>query len=632
MDAFRNLLKGWVGKVLLVIFILPFAFFGIEGLFQSAGRSKAEVVVNGTDITKPEIDRAAEIQRRNLIQRMGGQIDPSFISLEMVRPSAVEFLIRKTLLSQAVEQEGLYVAQENAKSYVRAMPQFKDETGNFSQRRLEQLLAQAGYSGVTFFDEVREELLVKQLESAIVGSAFVIPSEIKNLVVLDKQKRDVATLEVKAAEYRDEIEVTDEDIEIYYQAHSSSYQTPEKVKVEYLHLTLDNFPVAEEVTEDEIKAQFEKELAALADKERRRAQHVLVEVGGDLSEEEALEKIKKAQAELEKGANFDEVAEKYSDDIATAKLGGDLGFAGKGVYDQAFEDALYSLNVGEVSDIVQTEFGFHLIKLKEIDQPEMPKYEEEKDRILAELKVQKAREALMVAIEDLNQKAFEHPESLVDAAEVVNNAEVKTSDWVTRASAPGVLRNPKVASKIFEPEFIEERVNSEVIELDNDEVILVRVTDYEPASVKPLAEVKEQVKNAVITQKAREKAAEVANKLLAKLNTGATLEEVAKELGKDWTKKDDIDRKNTELGREVVKKAFEIAKPEEGSSSFDKVSLPSGDQVIVAVSEVQDGVYELTPQEEKQMTRIIESRFGQYDFNNYVETLKDNSSIERRQI
>ena len=631
MDAFRNLLKGWVGKLLLVIFILPFAFFGIEGLFQSAGRSKAEIVVNGTEITKPEIDRAAEIQRRNLVQRMGGQIDPSIISLEMVRPSAVEFLIRKELLTQATELEGLYIAQENAKSYVRAMPQFQDDTGAFSQRRLEQLLAQAGYTGTGFLSEVREELLVKQLESAISNSAFVIPSEVKTLVVLNNQKRDVATLEIKASDYRDDVEVTDEDIRIYYDAHASSFQTPEKAKVEYLHVTLNDFAVTDEVSEEDIQIAFEKELAAAADQERRRAQHVLVEVGGDLSEKEALDKIKQAQQALKDGKTFDEVAETYSDDIATARLGGDLGFAGKGVYDQAFEEALFALEVGETSDIVKSEFGFHLIRLTEVDQPEMPKLEAERDRIVAELKAAKAREALTMAIEDLNQKAFEHPDTLVDAAELVPGGKVKSSDWITKAGGQGVLSKPQVTAKIFEPDFIEERVNSEAIELENDEVVIVRVTDYKPASVKPLDEVKAQVRNAVVSQKAREKAVEVANKLLAKLNTGSSLDEVAGEINKEWTVKKGIGRQSTELGRDVVSKVFEIPEPKEGAS-FDKVNLPSGDQVLVAVESVKDGVYDLNEQAENQMEQTMQMRFGQFDFGNYIETLKEQAKIERRQI
>ncbi|MDX1692836.1 MAG: SurA N-terminal domain-containing protein [Ketobacteraceae bacterium] len=632
MDAFRNLLKGWVGKLLLVIFILPFAFFGIEGLFQSAGRSKAEIVVNGTEITKPEIDRAAEIQRRNLVQRMGGQIDPSVISLEMVRPSAVEFLVRKALLSQATDMEGLYVSQENAKSYVRAMPQFKDDSGEFSQRRLEQLLAQAGYSGTGFLDEVREELLVKQLESAITETAFVTPAELKRLVVLNNQKRDVATLEIKAADFRDQVEVTDEDIRIHYEANSSSFQTPEKAKVEYLHVTLEDFPAAEKVTEEDIEIEFQKMVAAAKDKERRRAQHILVEIGGELSEKEALEKIKEAQQAIEKGLSFDKAAEKYSDDIATSRLGGDLGFAGKGVYDQAFEDALYSLEVGGVSEIVKTEFGYHIIRLTEVDQMEMPVLEEERERIVSELKKAKAREALTMAIEDLNQKAFEHPDTLVDAAEIVPGAEIKTSDWITRAGGPGVLSKPQVTSKIFEEDFIEERVNSEAIELDNDEVVIVRVKDYKPASVKPLKEVRDQVKNAVVTRKAREKAAEVANKLLARLNTGATLEEVAEEIGKEWNRKEGVGRQNTELGREVVSKVFEIPEPAENSSSFDKVNLPSGNQMLVAVQRVQDGVYDLNEQSEQQIEQSMEMRFGQYDFGNYIETLKEKAEITRRQI
>ena len=283
MQQFRNLLKGWLGKLLLVIFILPFAFFGIEGIFNSSGSQDVAFTVNGVEISKIEVNRGIENQRRNLKQQMGGNIDDSFLTDDMLRPRVVEGLIQKELIRQASEKEGLAVSSNLVKSYVRSLPQFQDESGEFSNDKLETLLVQANFSKARLFDAVQESMVLEQLQSGIGKTAFITKPELEHVVKLNDQKRVVSFSTLKAAPLKDSIELTEEEIEDYYQANQRQYRTEEKVMVHYVTIGLDDFAADIKVEEADIVSAYDEYVKSLDAQERRRASHVLVEINDDRS-------------------------------------------------------------------------------------------------------------------------------------------------------------------------------------------------------------------------------------------------------------------------------------------------------------------------------------------------------------
>lgn len=628
MDAFRNLLKGWGGKVLLVIFILPFAFFGIEGLFQAGGGSDAEITVNGQEISKTEIDRAAEMQRQNLLRQLGGQIDASAISLESVRPSASEMLVNKYVLEQAIESQGMNVSVETAKAYIRDMPQFKDADGKFSQERVEQLLAHSGYTANGLLLEVENDLLTKQLQAAISATALVGADEAKALLTLSKQKRDFSVMTLNASDYLDKVEVTEADLKAHYDANTERFQNPQKVKAEYLHVTRDNFTVPDsDIDEDTLKQAFDKEQSKLKSKERRRAQHILVDTALH-DDEKALEKIKQAQTELQGGADFTDVAQKYSDDSSTAKLGGDLGFNGRGVFDEAFEEALFSLNKDQVSDIVKSEFGYHLIRLTAIESSDGLDFETEKPRLLAQVKAELAQEKLELITDELSEKAFEHNDTLVDAAELVGS-KPQQSEWISQAGGDGVLSQRKVLTKLFDPEFIEARENSDLIELESGDLVLVRVTDYQPASIRAMQDVLPQVKESVTAEKAKVHVADLANKWIAELKDGAAPDTIATASGKAWEAKKGVDRNSSDLQHQAIGKGFAMPAPADNKPTYDKLALDTGDQLLISVTGVTDVDASTVDTDLSNFMVALRSGVGKADFNSYVESLKNDADIER---
>lgn len=629
MQQFRNLLKGWFGKVLLAIFILPFAFFGIEGIFLSGGRSDVALSVNGVDISKAEVDRAVSAQREAMVQRMGGNIDPNFFTDEMLRPGVIESLIQRELLTKAVKDEGLYVASEFIKSYVRNMPQFQDETtGAFSQEKLEMVLARAGYTPLRFYDELSSGMVVEQLQQAIAMSAFATEPELKALVQLDRQQRDVSYATLKLDGFEKQIEITDADINDYFERNRQQYRTEEKVAIQYLLFGTEDFATDVTVTEEDLQEEYSHYVATREGEERRRASHILVEVGGDRTDADARKRIEEAKAKLDAGEDFASVAKAYSDDIATAANGGDLDFAGRGIYDSAFENALFSLQKGATSDIVQTEFGYHIIKLTDVESVPVVSFEEKRQELEQKLKKDKAAQLLTDAIDELNELTYAAGD--LSAVSERFNKPVQESEPFTRRGGSGIGAIPAVVEAAFSDNLLKEGMNSSAIELPDGRVVVMRVARHEPARDRSLDEVRDEVLAALKTQKAHEKATAVAQEIVDKIAGGATLEAVAEEYGISWTHQTAVTRQSSEVSRPLVTRLFEMPAPKEGAQSVAKVALPSGDQEIVVLTKVTEGEFNLSEQEMMQAMLASGSHMGQLDFDSYVATLKAKADIVRR--
>lgn len=629
MQQFRNLLKGWFGKVLLAIFILPFAFFGIEGLFMSSGRSDVVVSVNGVEITKAEIDRGIGAERETMVQRMGGNIDGSFFSDDMLRPRVEEKLIRRELLTQAVKDEGLHVANEAVKSYVRSMPVFRNEaTGAFSQEKLETVLARAGYTPLSFYDQLSADMVIEQLQQAVGLSAFATRQELKALVQLDRQKRDIAYATLKMDGFKDKVEVSDDDISQYYNANREQYRTEEKVRIQYLAFKPADFAKDVTVTDEELQEEYNHYVKSVEGEERRRASHILVEVNDDRSEEEAKARIEEAKAKLDAGEDFADVAKSYSDDSATAANGGDLDFAGRGIYDSAFENALFSLKEGSVSDVVRTEFGYHIIKLTGVEALPVASLDEKREALTQQIIDNMAAEQLTVAIDEMNELTYAAGD--LSAVSEKFGKPVQESEAFTRRGGTGIAADPKIAEAAFSDNLLKEGMNSSAIELADGGVVVMRVSQHEPARDRTLDEVRDQVVTALKLQKTREKASETAQQIVKKIQEGATLEAVGDEFGVTWVNQEGVGRQSADVSRSIITKVFEMPIPAEGEKVVDKAELPTGDQEIIVLTKVTEGDYNLAEEEETQALLSSANMVGQLDFDNYIETLKSKAEIVRK--
>lgn len=628
MQQFRNLLSGWLGKLLLFIFILPFALFGIEGIFNSNSSQDVAFSVNGVEISKVEVSRAIENQRQNLKQQMGGQIDDAFLTDDLLRPRVVEGLIQKELIRQAAEKDGMAVSSNLVKSYVRSLPQFQDEAGAFSNDKLESLLVQANFTKARLYDAVQESMVLEQLQSGIGATAFITPAELEYIVKLNGQKRVVSYATLQAAPLKDGIELTPEEISAFYETNKVQYRTEEKVKVNYVVIGLEDFMGDVEVDESELNAAYDDYVHGLKAQERRRASHVLVEVSDDRSEQDAKTRIEEALAKLNSGASFEDVAKEYSDDIATAASGGDLDFAGRGLYDTAFEDALFALKQdGDITEVVKSEFGFHIIKLTGVESPEIASFADKKAELLASIKAEHAKMKLDEAADDIGRKAYESGD-LQFISESYDKP-VQTTAFFTQRGGAGVATNQAFIAAAFSEPVLQDGHNSEVIDLGDNKVAVLRMAEHQPARDQALTEVEDQVRTALMQQKMRELATQKAEAIVAKLKEGSDLASVSEEFGISWKENVEVTRQSGDVSRSVISTAFEMPKPAETGVSAKKVGLPSGDQEIIVLSKVIEGEYALSDTEATQAKTSAAQQFGNQDFSNYVASLKDSAEIQQ---
>lgn len=626
MQQFRNLLKGWMGKVLLVIFILPFAFFGIEGIFSGNSKQDVAIEVNGVEISKVEVSRAIQNQRQNLKAQMGGNIDDSFLTDDMLSPGVLENLIQRELVKQALEADGLTVAPELVKSYVRSMPQFQDESGEFSNERLEVALVQANYTKLKLYSVVQESMVMEQLQAGVGASAFITEVELVNMVKLSNQKRDVAYAKLDVAPLKKEVEISDDELQQYFEENKAQYRTEEKVKLNYITLGIEDFASAVEVSEADIQAAYEDYLASQKDLERRKASHILVEINDDRTQEEALARIEEAKAKLDGGSQFESLTESFSDDIATAANGGDLDFAGRGVYDPAFEEALFSLKeVNQVSDIVETEFGYHLIKLTAIEAQEIAPLAEIEAKLTAEVKNRLAQEELDAALDELNRLAYESGDLQVISEQF--STPIKTTDLFARNGGSGIAADNVVVQAAFSDPVLQEGLNSDVLELADGKLAVVHLNQHEEARDRDFSEVKAQISSALELDKAKQVAKDKAQEIVDKIRSGESTDALADQYGLTWKTVEKATRQSSELSRSVINTAFTMAKPLEGKPQVEIASQPNGDQEIVILNKVEEGDFSLEGAELIQAKSAASDRLANEDFQNYVASLRESAEV-----
>jgi peptidyl-prolyl cis-trans isomerase D len=369
-------------------------------------------------------------------------------------------------------------------------------------------------------------------------------------------------------------------------------------------------------------------VASMAGAEKRRASHILIEAGDKRSEDDANALAASLLDKARAGADFSELAVRNSEDTGSAKAGGDLGFAGKGVYDPAFESALFALqSVGEISDVVKSEFGYHIIKLLGVDGARPPALAEKRDALVAEIRVEKAKEKLSLAVDEINRLGFESGDLSVVAENYKKS--VKTSNWVARSGGGDVFAEPEALKVAFSDAVIQEQRNSDVVELSDGRLLIVRLKEHEPARLQEFQEVAEQVKERAQAKYAMEKAQEVSNAVLASVKAGEDATSILSAAGVTWENHEALTRTSAAPDKAFIDKAFSLPKPlKDGKPSVASVSLGGEGFGVVLVKSVDEPASDKTPEQRKQLGQGIAYRNGTLDFQAYLGTVRKDTDVE----
>ncbi|MBV6826405.1 SurA N-terminal domain-containing protein [Pseudomonas sp. PD9R] len=621
LQNIRDNSQGWIAKTIIGVIVALMALTGFDAIFKATTHTNDAAKVNGEEISQNELSQAVDMQRRQLMQQLGKDFDASLLDEKMLRESALKGLIDRKLLLQGAANSKFAFSEAALDQVILQTPEFQVD-GKFSSDRFDQVIRQLGYSRMQFRQMLAQEMLIGQLRAGLAGSGFVTDAQVLAFARLEKQTRDFASLSIKADPAA--VKLTDDEVKAYYDEHAKEFMTPDQVVVDYLELKKSSFFDQVSVKDEDLQAAYQKETANLS--EQRRAAHILIEVNDKTTEAQAKAKIDEIQARLAKGEKFEALAKEFSQDPGSANNGGDLGYAGPGVYDPAFEKALYSLAKDQVSAPVRTDFGFHLIKLLGVEAPEVPTFASLKDKLTRELKAQQVEQRFVEATKQLEDSTFEASDLAQPAQDL--KLTVHTSKPFGREGGEGVAANRAVVTAAFSPEVLDEGANSAAIELDPETVVVLRAKEHLKPAQLPLETVGAAIRVQLAKEHASAAAKTKAEELIASLRDGKTPLDKAID-GQNWKVMQAATRTQEGVDPTVLQALFRMPKPAaKDKPTFSNVTLPDGSLMIVRLNAVNEAA---TPTEEEkaQYRRFLASRVGQQDFAAYRKQLESQADIKR---
>lgn len=498
-------------QVVLALVTLPFAFWGIQS-YQNAMSTGDEVAsVGGQKITEREFTDALRQQQDRLRSLLGKNFDPAAFDTPATRKELLEGMISQRLLARFAVRNYLTVGNEQLQQVIAAIPAFQ-ENGKFSIQRYTAMLGAQGYSPPAFEESLRRDLTLQQITTALSDSGIAARESARQLAEIRAQQREVAERAVSAEPLRAQVRIKPEAVRAYYDGNPDRFRIPERVNVDYVVLSADTLAASETIDPKEIKSYYESNPARFGEPEQRRASHILIAVKSGASaadKAKARERAERILAEARKSpGKFAELAKKNSEDSGSASQGGDLGYFSRGMMVRPFEDAAFRLKLNEISGLVESDFGYHIIKLTGIKPGKMKTLEQAQPEIEQELKKQHAGRRFAEAAENFSNVVYEQPDSLKPAAEKFKLSVQHAENLTRRGAAVPLLDNPKLLAALFTDDAVKNRRNTEAIEVSPGTLVSARVTDFKPASERPF----DEVKDAIASQLAQEEALSLARR------------------------------------------------------------------------------------------------------------------------
>jgi len=622
LQNIRQYTQGWIAQTFAAVIAITFAMFGINFYITSQGARPAIAKVNGEEVTQFQVDAAYNQLRGGIQQRYGEDFSFNAQIDSQLRRQAVAQTINTVVLNQAAKKSGFAISDDQVREALQGISAFQ-ENGVFSAQRFSQFLGQLRYSPEVFLSELKRSMLISQVQVGYTESAFVLPSDLDDAIKLINQTRDIDFVVVPTSKFLKEVKVTDEEIDKFYQARQRQFSTQEQVRLEYIQLSISDLAKKIKFTDDELKQFYEENINNYTTPARRHAAHILVRVledAGLLKAKEAKEKATDIKSRIDKGEKFEALVKEESDDIVSRKEGGDLGWIKRSTFDDAFADAVAALKKkGDISDPVRTKYGYHIIKLLDLEEKVVKSFAEAREDVQTAMERQAAEKQFADYSEEMSNLTFANPGSLKVAAETLN-LKIQTTEFFDRRGADkGISTNRRVAQAAFSDDVLNGKNNSEVIEFDEDSQIVLRIKEHKAPSVRPLEEVRDQIIEQMKNAKARRETREAGQKILdTVINNEGTLKEAANEFKLEVQTKVGLNRDDEIEHVQVVQEAFRMFPPEKDKVISSGVPLSSGDYAVVVLNKVTDGVLGDDAEEERAKIRdVIETDLGQFDYQLY---------------
>lgn len=616
LEAIRERAQGWIARIILGFIVLTFAIWGVDWYFQGGGKEPAVATLDGDIVSQRDFNDAVKQQRT----AMGVKGDlPAEID-KALRKQVVDQLIDVRLLARQAQADGFAVSEAQMGALLAGIELFQ-ENGKFSKERLDAFLRSRGWTEQKLTQMIQQDILLRQLQFGYGEGAVVPAANVNRVAQLLSQQREVNEVIYDAKSFLNLVKVDDAAVEQDYNTHKQNYALPAQVRVQYVVLSQDAIKGQIQVSDDMAKKYYESNKARYQQPESRRASHILVQAGSDeKSKAAAKAKAEKVLQEVKaKPGRFAELAKQYSDDPGSAAKGGDLGNFTREMMVKPFADAAFQMKVGEISGLVESQFGYHIIRLDNVTGGAQIGFDAAKAEIVRELQGQEAARKFAEAAERFSNMVYEQPDSLEPAVREFK-LKLEESGWIQAGRAePAILNSPRLSDAIFGNDAIAKRQNTEAIEVAPNTLIAARVLEHRPASTRPLAEVAATIKLKLQHEAAGKKAVEAGQQALQSAQNGQTASGLSAPMTVSRTRP-------LNLPPAAIKAIFKASTAKlpawVGVETADGYRLYRINQVIAG---------EMPPEQAKAMRRDMQRLLSQAEMRAYIDGLKAGSQIKINQ-
>lgn len=607
---------------MLAVFLLPFAFFGVDSYFRSGSGASELATVGKYTITQREFNRALQDRQEVILRLTSGQADKALLEGPELRASVLDNLIQQRLVLDRAVRSGMAVGDQQLQAMIRELPAFQQD-GKFSLELYEQFIRRQGKTPLIFEAELRQDMILQHMNDAFSGSTFVPRGVSERTLRLLEQQREASTARIEPETFIAQVKLGPDQAKEYYGANAEEFRVPEQARVAYVALAAESLIAEIQIDPEEVRTAYEARRGEFEAKEERQAAHILIAVDSIARSEvknaararaqELYEQIKKNPG------RFAELAKKYSQDPGSAEKDGDLGWFSRGTMVKAFDDAVFKMTPGEISPPVETDFGFHVIKLAGTRGGKARSFEEMRGALELDLKKTRVARKYAEVAEHFNNVVFEQFDTLKPAAELAQSP-IRESGWITRDSAEDPrLNNPKLRQAIFSDEVLKNKRNTEAVEVAPGVLVAARVIGHKPSIIRPFDEVKAEIEKKLIRRQAAQLAVQEGRELLEQVKQG-------KDVKVQWGAPQLVTRSDVKgLAEPVALQVFRA--PTATLPAYAGVEIPDGGFALIRVSRVVEAE-KIEPEKNKALTESLRELQGQEEMRAFIESLKSKTPVK----
>jgi peptidyl-prolyl cis-trans isomerase D len=619
----RDKATGWVAGVIVGLLVISFAFWGVS--FYSGQAGKLNVAkVNDVDISFQSFQRSF-VQLRKKMQSVLGDS----LSLEedtLIKNQTIEKLIESELINQLVIDSGLNITNERLVESIKNIEFFRNEEG-FDRIKYERSINSIGMAPSIFEAQLRMDLLSNQLQAGFFETTFILESELENILRLESQSRDVTYTILSLPSFIEDGEISDSDVDVFYQANPNLFTQSEQVKVAYLELNIKELAKDIETNEEVLRNFYNDNKGDYDVVGQRSIRKLFVKTGEKATNEnknKAEAVITSALELANEGKDFVEIVEQSTGETLEFS---EHTFMSKGIMGKEIDEFLFNSEEGMVSKVIETKEGFNIVKVVEIRGGSENKYENSTQKVKEDYKNKQAELQFFELSDQLITLSYENSDNLEIAADAIDKEIINTDYFARDNDLEGLLSDPLIISKSFDPELIRSRNNSDAIELSDNHIVVLRVIEHKEVVTKPLEDVRDEVIASIRLKLAREKTNEMGDRIVAELKSGVNPESIISHSGIEWTTTEKVKRDDMFINRAILRSIFEAGKPNSNEPIITSQRLGSGDYAIIVVLNAYNETLEVDEELKKRTDLKLRRTLSTNEWQDLLRDVRNNTNI-----